>query len=173
MTTIAAKIEDNGSITIASDSCVSSQSIKHNSGPKIWGLGFVAWGWAGRSVLARWVEQNPPPKSPEDLDEWADTLRTRAQSVGAWDEGSTGGEALVCYAGRSPSIYYIGCDCSVIFVDSLFFAIGSGAHYALGAMAAGHVDAIPAVEIASRFDPATNDVIFAVETKTIPLKTQP
>jgi ATP-dependent protease HslVU (ClpYQ) peptidase subunit len=165
VTTIAAKIVEGGRVLLAGDTLVSGNGISHESTPKVWGIGSMCWGWAGRTLLARWVAQNPPPATPNDLDEWADRLRARAKEIDAWDDGSTGSEGLVCYAAPVARIYYIGCDCAVVPIVGSFFAIGSGAHYAIGAMAAGAAGPVLAVEIAQRYDLGTGGQIVGVESQ--------
>lgn len=161
MTTIAMKLK-GVRVLAACDLQYTSSSHKIEGGTKVWAADGLCWGWAGSAVLQRWAEDNPPPADPVDLPAWADRIRARAVEIGQCDGGMFPGEGLVGYAAPHMRFYVIGSDGAVIRLAADAYAIGSGANYALGAMAAG---AHPhhAVIIASTYDADTGRSVASVE----------
>lgn len=131
MTTIAFK---NG--VLAADTRWSDEGRSDDYSPKIWRVGKVLIGACGsRSAAAKfrqWVLDGMNGNSPYE-----------GNPIGNGMLVAPGGK-LVCWCGAGPWPV----------VSMPFYALGSGTHYAQGAMAAG-ATAEEAVRIASRYDQAT------------------
>lgn len=76
------------------------------------------------------------------------------------DLGSDGyWEAFALHAGGDLFHYHSSTKLNPVHLTGDFHAIGSGAEYALGAMASGKMDAQAAIKIVSLYDVTTNDVV--------------
>lgn len=173
MTTIIAKHEANGTVTLGADTQATGAQVTHT--PKIAHInGQFHVGGGGRARYCDIIEFSDTPHIHESdlaspkfnpkkwlvtvaLPAWIDALR-QAEHAHRDKEDYPRGVLLVVLAGR---IFEVGSDFSV--VEHLEFGgIGSGSDYALGALAAGK-SVQQALEIASELDVYTGGKLDVIK----------
>lgn len=170
MTTVVF-IEHRNSVEVAYDSKVSMGSRQQELAGlgKVFKVGPVTFGGAGALGFLNAVsEMHIPalqPMTDEETDRWIGrVLVPKLRAAGAvynQGHGYVPGTVLAAVNGR---VYEIGGDFSNLRLKSGQYAIGSGASYALGALASG-ASAKEAVEVAAMYDKGTGHTINSLTIK--------
>ena len=160
MTTIVA-VETEKGVTFASDTRVSGWNINDGWVSKVVKNGAITFGAAGylRTIqILQYAKLTEPPvdATPEAIDRYV-SLELVPAIVAAFKEvnqetAQKYSIILLAVAGR---VYQVGGDGAWTRRADGFYAVGSGADTALGALAAGAKPS-EAIEIASRYDWGTN-----------------
>lgn len=171
MTTIAAQQTAHGWIIAADGQTTSGERPFHSAyTPKIVTKGDYTFAVAGKGSACDTVvhEWTPPPSTPpfsgdavvyqNMVKRVVPSLRLTFDLNGVTFADDESFQMIIAHRGL---LAQIECDFTVLLCETGMYSIGSGAQYALGAMAAG---AMPkqAVQIASRFDIWTSDQIDEV-----------
>lgn len=164
MTTICA-ITKGGRCYIAGDRMVSTETTYFAGETKIVKVGNVAVGVAGEFSYLRWVRERLPPRWFEDIDDFCADLREFSQERGHEEIRA---ELLICFP---DGLYLVDCEGSHVRVERGWFAIGSGAAEAMGAICLGVADegsdprwlVEAAVSVASQLDRATGCGVDVME----------
>ena len=170
MTTIVF-VEENGKIDVAYDSKASmGYSHVETESNKVFESSGIIYGVAGAVSVANLLEsmdvKPPKDKTGRELDLWVtNTLIRRMRSVlkESSPEGQYWfpGQVLVGVCGR---VYEIGGDYSRLRNTSGKYAIGSGSHFAKGALDAG-MTPVDAVTVAANNDSFTGHTIKSLTFK--------
>lgn len=166
MTTILA-IETLAGIQIGCDSQATGGDKIQMEQPKIFANNGAVYGVAGVALLANELRYADLPKPPEDVvetDRWmtrelTPTLRAIIEQIPmkADDDGDFQLQLIVVANGRA---YEVGGNTGWIRNTAGIYAIGSGGHFAAGAISAG-ASLQAALEIAAKHDPYTGYQITA------------
>ncbi|MEO1444647.1 MAG: hypothetical protein AAFV46_00140 [Cyanobacteria bacterium J06635_11] len=134
---------------IAADRIINIEVLgQFESTSKLYNLCDAWFGFAGDSVTIEKIVEKLRAIAQWDKARIARTLKT--------DDGD-----VAVIAVRNKEAWYGDSDGVFCKIRNYCFAIGSGAQYAIGAMAAG-AGAREAVEIASDYDPATGQYVDAI-----------
>jgi hypothetical protein len=170
MTTIAALLDDDGTIVLGADSAVSGEFINTLKRPKIKVVGELAVAWCG--IVPPHVDFTPQPATEAGVRalaaEIVASLQGAGHGVSISEEGVMAypGSGIIC--GRSCGPWVFTATGEVLEYDQPMVVGGSGAGIALGAMAAMLLQdpARPATDIvhtaivlAAEFDPHTRGPI--------------
>lgn len=159
MTTVIA-IEKDNRVEIGCDSKATGGDQIELEQPKVFENNGITIGVAGVALLAnelRYGDLPAPPESIDSTDRWmtkefTPALRSIVEAtMKTGDDGEYELQALVIVNGR---VYDIGGNLGWVRNTAGTYAIGSGAHFALGALSAG-ADINQALAIAAKHDPYT------------------
>lgn len=160
MTTIVA-VETPGGVTFASDSRVSGSTINDGWVSKVVTNGGITFGAAGHLRAIQLLQHakfaEPTPHMPDsEVDRYVSTelvpAIAKAFREAGSDQARTQSIILLAVHGR---VYEVVGDGAWVRSANGFYAVGSGASLALGALSAG-ASPTEAVRIASLYDGATN-----------------
>lgn len=168
MTTIIGLQHSNG-VTLGYDSLCGGDEKYEEEAPKVFAKNGIVYGISGPLTLANVLRHSYLPELPKHkrdwkLDGWVNNVLVSAilsalerRKVLKFEDGKPDleGAILVVVRGR---LYEIDFDTSVSRRTDGQHAIGSGAPYALGALAAG-ASLREAIEVAASFDVSTGGTI--------------
>lgn len=172
MTTILA-IETLAGIRIGCDSQATGGDKIQMEQPKIFANNGAVYGVAGVALLAnelRYADLPKPPEGVDETDRWmtrelTPTLRAIIEQVPmkADDDGDFQLQLIVVANGRA---YEVGGNTGWIRNTAGIYAIGSGGHFAVGAISAG-ASLQGALDIAAKHDPYTGYQITATTDREL------